>query len=49
MKTHLHDEALPADFDNFMEPVYAARIVINNLKRDNPETELVIKRPKVQV
>ncbi len=45
MKTHLHDEALPTDFDNFMEPIYVAEKVIANLKLENPEMDLVIKRP----
>ncbi len=45
MKTHLHDERLPADFENFMEPEYVVEKVINNLKLDNPEQDLIIKRP----
>ncbi len=47
MKTHLHDEALPADFDNFMETSHVAKKVIANVKLDNPESDLVIKRPTV--
>jgi NAD(P)-dependent dehydrogenase (short-subunit alcohol dehydrogenase family) len=47
MKTHLHDEALPADFDNFMDPEYVVNKVINNLKIKEPETDLIIKRPKM--
>ncbi len=45
MKTHLHDERLPTDFENFMEPAYVAEKVINNLKLENPEKDLIIKRP----
>ena len=45
MKTHLHDERLPADFENFMEPEYVVEKVINNLKLDEPEKDLIIKRP----
>jgi NAD(P)-dependent dehydrogenase (short-subunit alcohol dehydrogenase family) len=45
MKTHLHDERLPADFENFMDPEYVVEKVINNLKLDNPEQDLIIKRP----
>lgn len=47
MKTHLHDEALPADFDNFMEPDYVVNKVIENLKSDSPEKDLVVKRPSI--
>ncbi len=45
MKTHLHDEALPADFENFMEPSIVAGKIIENLKQDMPEKDLIIKRP----
>ncbi len=45
MKTHLHDERLPADFENFMDPEYVVQKVIDNLKLDNPEQDLIIKRP----
>ncbi|MFA5886315.1 MAG: SDR family NAD(P)-dependent oxidoreductase [Patescibacteria group bacterium] len=47
MKTHLHDEALPADFDNFMEPSIVADKVLDNLKKEVPEQDLIIKRPIV--
>jgi len=47
MKTHLHDEALPEDFANFMQTEYVVHKVINNLKKDQPELDLVIKRPSV--
>ena len=47
MKTHLHDEALPSDFENFMDPASVAEKVIHNLKKDNPELDLIIKRPVV--
>lgn len=47
MKTHLHDEALPADFDNFMDPSYVVDKVISNLSSENPEEDLIIKRPIV--
>jgi NAD(P)-dependent dehydrogenase (short-subunit alcohol dehydrogenase family) len=48
MKTHLHDEAIPTDFDNFMEPDYAVDKVIDNLKLQEPEEDLIIRRPSVQ-
>lgn len=47
MKTHLHDDRLPAEFNDFMEPSYVAQKVIDNLKKDNPEIDLIIKRPTV--
>lgn len=47
IKTHLHDEALPAEFDNFMEPSYVVDKVIANLKLETPEPDLIIKRPTV--
>lgn len=45
MKTHLFDSSKPADFDLFMDPNDAALKLIDNLKLENPETELIIKRP----
>lgn len=45
MKTHFHDEMLPADFKNFMDPKFVASKVIENLKKDHPEKDLIIKRP----
>jgi len=45
MKTHLHDEAIPAEFGNFMDPAYVAQKVIDNLKLESPEPDLIIKRP----
>lgn len=47
MKTHLHDEAIPEDFKNFMEPEYVSQKVIANLQQDTPEENLIIKRPAV--
>jgi NAD(P)-dependent dehydrogenase (short-subunit alcohol dehydrogenase family) len=47
-KTHLHDEALPADFDNFMPPEHVVEKMLENLKLDEPERDLIIKRPSVQ-
>lgn len=46
-KTHLHDEALPADFANFMAPEYVADKIIGNLTLQQPELDLVIKRPSI--
>lgn len=46
-KTHLHDEALPEDFENFMPPEYVVDKIIENLKLDSPNLDLIIKRPSV--
>jgi len=46
-KTHLHDEALPTDFANFMSPEYVVDKIISNLKQEEPEKDLIIKRPSV--
>lgn len=45
MKTHLHDEALPEDFPNFMDPAYVSQKVLENLQQESPELDLIIKRP----
>ena len=45
MKTEIFGNARPKNFDDFMEPEYVAEKVINNLKKDDPEEELVIQRP----
>lgn len=47
MKTHLHDEALPDDFENFMDPSYVVDKVVANLRQDEPDPDLIIKRPSV--
>ncbi|MEK7063621.1 MAG: SDR family oxidoreductase [Patescibacteria group bacterium] len=44
-KTHLFDEKLPKDFENFMTPESVAEKIIDNLESATPEMELVIKRP----
>jgi short-subunit dehydrogenase len=44
-QTHLHDEALPDDFDNFMPPEHVADKIITNLTQEQPEPDLIIKRP----
>lgn len=46
-KTHLHDEALPTDFANFMNPEYVVEKIISNLKQEEPQKDLIIKRPSV--
>lgn len=46
-KTHFHDEALPDDFDNFMEPEYVVGKIIDNIMLEQPELDLFIKRPSI--
>lgn len=45
MKTNLFAEEKPKDYDDFMEPGYVVEKIINNLKQENPEEELIIRRP----
>lgn len=45
MKTKLFGVKEPADFDSFMESSYVAEKIISNLKSQNPEPELIIRRP----
>lgn len=45
MKTHFHDEALPSNFEQFMDPNGVAQKVIDNLRLNNPEQDLIVKRP----
>ena len=45
IKTHLHDEALPSNFGDFMNAEYVVKKIITNLKQDIPESDLIIKRP----
>ena len=45
MKTTFFDEKKPADINEHMEPSYVANIIIENLKKENPDEELIIKRP----
>jgi len=45
IKTELYPTDKPSNFDDFMEPSYVANIIIENLKNENPEEELIIKRP----
>ncbi|HUC88597.1 MAG TPA: SDR family oxidoreductase [Candidatus Paceibacterota bacterium] len=45
MKTNIFGDSKPDDWDSFMDPEYVAQKVVNNLKLENPEKELVIQRP----
>ncbi|HLP86929.1 MAG TPA: SDR family oxidoreductase [Candidatus Paceibacterota bacterium] len=45
MKTEIFGKMIPENFDSFMEVSYVADKVINNLKLDNPEVELILQKP----
>lgn len=47
IKTHLFDEEKPLNFDEFMDPNMVTQKILENLKKQNPEQELIIKRPVV--
>lgn len=44
MKTKLFGDKTPADFDTFLDTKEVAGKVIENLKKENPEIELIIRR-----
>lgn len=44
MKTNLFDERIPEKYNDFMNPNDVANTIIENLKKDKPEEELIIKR-----
>ncbi|MFH0961065.1 MAG: SDR family oxidoreductase [archaeon] len=45
MRTDFHNERKPADWENFMDPSFVAGKIVENLEKDAPEEELVLKRP----
>lgn len=45
MQTEIYKEKYPSDLNEYMEVVPVAKKVIDNLKLDNPEIDLIIKRP----
>lgn len=45
MKTNFFENAKPGSYDDFMDPVDVAKKIIDNLKQESPEEELIIKRP----
>lgn len=47
IKTKLWRNYKHEKFDEFMAPEYVVDIIMNNLKFDNPEHSLIIKRPTV--
>ncbi len=46
MQTELFREKQPAEYEKFMSAESVAQKIIENLKKDNPEEDLMIKRPK---
>jgi len=44
MKTNLFDEKKPDNYDEYMEPSFVADKIIENIKKDIPEDELILKR-----
>lgn len=47
MKTHLFDENPPKDYKDYMDPETIVEKIIENLNKDVPEEELILKRPTV--
>jgi len=43
MQTDLFDEKKPENFDSYMDPAKVAEAIINNLKEDQPNPELIIQ------
>ena len=43
MRTNLFDEKRPDEYDTFMDPNFVALKVIENLKKENPDLELIIR------
>lgn len=48
MKTHLFDENPPQDYRDYMEPEIIVEKIIENLRKEVPEEELILKRPTVK-
>ena len=45
MQTELYREKYPADFKEYMNVDYVVKKVVENLKSENPEIDLMIRRP----
>jgi NAD(P)-dependent dehydrogenase (short-subunit alcohol dehydrogenase family) len=45
MQTEIYKEKYPESFNDYMKVDYAVEKVITNLKSENPELDLIIKRP----
>jgi short-subunit dehydrogenase len=44
MKTNLFDEEKSKNYESYMEPDFVAGKIIENLKKESPEEELVLRR-----
>ncbi len=44
MQTHLFDEKKPNDISGYMPPDFVAGKILENLQKENPKSELIIKR-----
>ena len=44
MKTDLFDEERPDNYNEYMEPTYVAGKIVENLEKDEPEKEQIIRR-----
>ena len=47
MRTNFFDEQKPSDYEQYQDPAIVAKGIIDNLKKDRPEEELILRRPKV--
>jgi short-subunit dehydrogenase len=45
MKTEFFNEQIPENYDKYMDPESVAQKIIENLKKEKPEEELILKRP----
>ncbi len=46
-RTDLYRENKPANFEEYMDSDFVAQQIVENLEKENPEEELIIKRPGV--
>jgi len=44
MKTSFFDEKKPNNYDDYMSSTYVSDLIIKNIKKEQPEEELIIKR-----
>ncbi len=46
MKTEFFREQVPSDYEQYQDPKIVAKGIIDNLKKDRPDEELILRRPK---
>lgn len=46
MKTLMYNEEKPGDYDTYLDPSLVAQKIIDNLKKDKPDDEQIIRREK---